>query len=402
MAYKLVFRYTKQGNYAGPRIVNWSKFVRSGDTGKTVGQIESITYTHYHTSTNQRTWPLRGRITLADGTTFVSETDSHHISGNIVLYTNTFTKASGLPSPEQLNQISTIETINENDRNNNDGFGSTKLYWRALSDYPMIVTVTFVETPPTYYAPRIESFIVGRCDETGAENPEGLYVMTTLKLGVGNRAGLTDNMSLRVYYAENGVPTLNSPYIDLTSRAATLLDNPAYKSTQIITGTWAAGSSWEFMAVFSMGTEAPAARSDSIGRAYAPMFISADGKHLSFNGFPSRTTGDPSVEFCGDVLFHNGFFGADALAALGVQAGQTAAQSVPSGNVKDFTIAFPKPYAAAPVVIPALIGSLSGSSSGSLSALVKSVTTAGCTIRVASATSTYSVAVAWVAVGKMA
>lgn len=93
----------------------------------------------------------------------------------------------------------------------------------------------------------------------------------------------------------------------------------------------------------------------------------------------------------------------NALNQMGVQWGQTAAQSVTSGGVKDYTISFERAYSAAPVVIPALVGALSGSSAGQLSAIVREVTNAGCTIRVASAVTTFSgVAVAWVALGTLA
>lgn len=92
----------------------------------------------------------------------------------------------------------------------------------------------------------------------------------------------------------------------------------------------------------------------------------------------------------------------NVLSQMGLQFGQTAAQSVSSGGTKDYAITFERAYSAAPVVIPALVGALSGSSAGQLSAVVRSVTETGCTIRVASAVTTYSVAVAWAAFGTLA
>ena len=139
--YRRIYKYTGQGNYAGPRSVNWSRFSVSGDTGRTIGQIVSIVYEHYHTYTAGGSRTLRGRITLADGTTFISEPDAHAFAGNVVRFTNSFTE---LPTAEQFAQIAKIETINEKGGNSNAGY-SQYIYWRATAEHPMRVIVTFVE-----------------------------------------------------------------------------------------------------------------------------------------------------------------------------------------------------------------------------------------------------------------
>ena len=283
--YRRIYKYTGQGNYAGPRSVNWSRFSVSGDTGRTIGQIVSIVYEHYHTYTAGGSRTLRGRITLADGTTFISEPDAHAFAGNVVRFTNSFTE---LPTAEQFAQIAKIETINEKGGNSNAGY-SQYIYWRATAEHPMRVIVTFVEEPPVHYAPRVEKFIVGRCNAQGTMADDGAYIKTTLKLGIGDAAGLSDGMSARIYYRADGAPTTADSYVDLTGRVSELIAGVSFDAS-ILPGQWELGSAWHFALVFVTGKES-AVGTDSVGNAFAPLFVSLDGKRISAGGFPKQSSG---------------------------------------------------------------------------------------------------------------
>ena len=283
--YKRIYKFTGQSNYSGPRSVKWSRFTVSGDTNRTVGQIVGMQYEHYHTSLDNPTRALRGRITLADGTTFISGEDSHKFQDDVVKFTNSFTT---LPTAAQLAQISKIETINEYGENNNASYASN-LYWRATAQHPMRVIVTFVETPATKYAPMVEKFIVGRGNAQGTMADDGAYIKTTLKLGIGDAAGLSDGMSARIYYRADGAPTTADSYVDLTGRVSELIAGVSFDAS-ILPGQWGLGSAWHFALVFVTGKES-AVGTDSVGNAFAPLFVSLDGKRISAGGLPKQRSG---------------------------------------------------------------------------------------------------------------
>ena len=138
------YRYTGQSNTSAARSVNFSNFkIVSGDKDHKVAKIIGIKYVHWHTSTKPMTWYLRGRLVLADGTTFISDQVGRNISGEVVKFTNTFTE---LPTPEQWAQLQKVQTLNSR---GNTGLGnySADLYWRATSTYPMDIILTFSDIP---------------------------------------------------------------------------------------------------------------------------------------------------------------------------------------------------------------------------------------------------------------
>lgn len=138
------YRYTGQGNVSSARSVAFSKFKVSGNTTSKFAKVVKIQYVHYHTSTRAYDWKLRGRLVLNDGTTFNSDFVTIRISGDTVKFTNTF---ANLPTPEQFAQIKTVQTLNSNNSTGQLFDGDPKLYWRATSDYPMDIILTFSDIP---------------------------------------------------------------------------------------------------------------------------------------------------------------------------------------------------------------------------------------------------------------
>ena len=118
--YKIIYTYTGQGNTSGNRSVALNRFKKTGDTGRTIGQIKSITYEHWHTSTSKYNWALRGRLVLSDGTKFVSDTVTHRISGDTVKFVNTFTGDS-LPTAEQFVKLSAVQTLDSQGKTTSGG-----------------------------------------------------------------------------------------------------------------------------------------------------------------------------------------------------------------------------------------------------------------------------------------
>lgn len=138
------YRYTGQGNVSSARSVAFSKFKVSGNTTSKFAKVVKIQYVHYHTSTRAYDWKLRGRLVLNDGTTFNSNFVTARISGDTVKFTNTF---ENLPTPEQFAQIKTVQTLNSNNSTGQLFDGDPKLYWRATSEYPMDIILTFSDIP---------------------------------------------------------------------------------------------------------------------------------------------------------------------------------------------------------------------------------------------------------------
>ena len=142
--YTRTYRYTGTSNTSANRNVAFSKFkVHSGDKDHRIAKILGIQYVHYHTSTKSMSWGLRGRLVLEDGTTFTSDQIYKSISGDVVKYTNTF---ATLPDPEQFAQLKTVQTLDTQGKTSAGGYSAT-LYWRATSDYPMDIILTFSDIP---------------------------------------------------------------------------------------------------------------------------------------------------------------------------------------------------------------------------------------------------------------
>ena len=400
--YTITYRFTGQGNTSGERSVAFSKFTATGDTDKHIGQIKSITYIHYHTSDKPMTWNLRGRLMFSDGTHLVSSVTGNSISGNVVKFTNTFEEA---PTAEQFARLASVQTLDNEDKTTAGGYYA-KLYWRANDTYPMELVVTFIEQPPVTYAPKIDRFSVQRCDSNGSPNDEGERLNASLKLSIGDNAGLT-GAQLRIYYAENAYPAVGeSAYIDLNSRITELLGG-VVNDLALLPGEWKVSSAWYFAVVFTTGEEAVIATA-SASRGSCCFHISDyPGGGAAIAGFSSGTTENPKFESYAPAYLYGGIAqigdgSKPLLPILGIQFGTEDAVRVTSGGTYDVAVTFEHEYKEPPVVMATLHGEVSGSSVGNVSAVVRSVTTTGCTIRIASASTTYTIGLSWLACGQLA
>ena len=269
------------------------------------------------------------------------------------------------------------------------------------------IAIQGATVPFTQYGPSIALFDVFRSDDGEAENPESESVYARIRLSMNDSAGLLDVPRLWVYYAQDTAPGADSPHLDIGAAFGLAAENLNVDRTVQLPGTWPNGADCFFLLVFTAGDEAATGKLDMASRAAVPIYISENNEGVAIGQYSTATKGNPKFECRWPAYLYGGIAqigdgGASVLAQMGVQWGQTAAQSVSSGGVKDYEIAFDRAYSAPPVVIPALVGELSGSSAGQLSAVVRSVSEAGCVVRVASGNTTFSVAVAWAAFGALA
>lgn len=317
--YKIIFTYTGQDNTSGSRSVARSKFKKTGDTGRKIGQIKSITYEHWHTSDKAANWALRGRLVFSDGTTITSNTVTHTISGTKVKYTNTFTK---LPTPEQFALLKAIQTLDSKGKTTADGY-SAKLYWRANSDNPMRLIVTFIEEPPVVYAPKIDAFGVVRTDASGNPSEEGQYIRTSLKLSVGNSVDMY-GVSCKIYYAADAQPVVGvSQSVDLTSKISSLMTGVT-NDPNILTGVWNVGNTWFFTVVFTAGEETAASDVMYVERGTTSMHISGEpGGGVCIGGFSTGTTANPKFESRVPAHFYAGVEGVTNYSTAEVKTGGT-------------------------------------------------------------------------------
>lgn len=351
--YTRTYIYTGQNGWdVGRRSVALSKFKISGDTRHEIGEILSICYSHYHSSTSSRNYALCGRLVFSDGTKIDSTADLRRISANTpVKFTNAWQE---LPTAAQFARLESIQTIIEGGDASTDGH----LTWNASSKYKMVLTITFSDVPPTNYKPEIETLQVRRVDANGAESDDGAYIAADIKLKIGDGAPL-EQAKLTLYTGKTEEITDETLAVDLSSRIPALLLGVEYDTT-IITGEFTAGANWFFTLAFEIGSES-ARKTAAVYRAFVPMTTSAYG--AGFGGISTATEDDPKTEFFtpavfeDDVRMYGGLANiqAGAIEALGNTAG---------GSTQDGEVVFAKPFAegTTPVVI---IGFQSSSAAGS-------------------------------------
>lgn len=400
MPYQLIYTYTGQRNAGGKRSVPLNKFAVSGDMDRQIGQILSVQYEHYHSSTRAATWVLRGRLIFGDGTSLTSDAHSLYISGNVLKFENGFPT---LPTPEQWALLTEIQTLDSADRIENTG-SDPRLYWRATRDNPMRIILTFIEEPPVTYAPEIEDFAVARVDEDGVANDEGEYLATTMKLAIGDEAGLA-SAALRIYYAANAYPVIGeADYIDLTSGIRSLLDGVALNPT-IIPGKWSVADTWYFAAVFLAGEESDVATA-TVARAGGSLHISREpGGGACVGGYSGGTRSSPKFESYVPSYLYGGVVqlgsAKQSLRAMGIQSG-TVDESVCATGVSIFSISFDVPFESAPAVFAMPVGGDGSLNLAQLSCMVApgSITESGFNAYIHNATGAQrSIGIHWFAIG---
>ena len=273
--------------------------------------------------------------------------------------------------------------------------------------YSDVIAIQGATVPFTQYGPSIARFDVFRSDDGETENPESESVYARIRLSMNDSAGLLAAPRLWVYYAQDTAPGADSPHLDIGAAFGLAAENLNVERTVQLPGTWSNGADCFFLLEFAAGDEAATGKLDMASRAAVPIYIAENNQGVSIGQYSTATEGNPKFECRWPAYLYGGIAqigdgGASVLTQMGVQWGQTAAQSVSSGGVKDYEITFDRAYSAPPVVIPVLVGELSGSGAGHLSAVVRSVSEAGCVVRVASGNTTFSVAVAWAAFGALA
>lgn len=302
--YTITYTYSGQNNTSGSRSVPFSKFSASGNTDKTIGQIKSISYEHYHSSTSSMSWGLQGRLIFSDGTTCTSDRVYQSISGNVVKYVNTF---SNLPTAEQFAALTSVQTLDTQGKTTSGGYSAT-LYWRATGDCPMRIIVKFIEEPPVTYAPSIAKFELSRVNASAVRDDEGQYIATTLKLTLGNAAGQT-GAQCRIYYAANAYPEVGvSQYVDLSSQISSLMTGVSL-NTSLLSGVWGLGYVWHFAVVFTAGDETAIATA-SVARGSTSLHISGEpGGGAAVGGFSTGTAANPKFEAFVPAHFYDGISG---------------------------------------------------------------------------------------------
>jgi hypothetical protein len=282
---------------------------------KNIGQITSIKYEHYHSSTKSMTWGLNGRLVFADGTNLVSDRVYQEISGSVKKYTNTF---ETLPTAEQFAQLLDVQTLDTDGKTSAGGYYAT-LYWRANSDNPMRLIVTFIEEPPVTYAPKIDDFEVIRSDADGTPNDEGASAAVNLKISIGDASGL-DKALLRIYYAPNVYPVVGeSEYIDLTSRIPEFLAGVT-GAMNVIPGEWSPGYSWYYAVVFIAGEENDVS-TYIMPRFQCSLHVAEKRGGACVCGFANGTPEKPMFESYAPGYFYAGINGVNNYSLTEVETG---------------------------------------------------------------------------------
>lgn len=178
-----------------------------------------------------------------------------------------------------------------------------------------------IPNPVTYVDkglyPVINAFTLERAAD-GNLNDEGENVLASIKLSTGRFAN-TSVAYLRLYYKENGEPTSNSSYIDLSSYIPTLINGVTDNST-IITRTFANSSNWVFKLVFGDADESTESLS-MMPRSFANVHLSGDERGgVCFGGF-SHGRGTFECHYPSD--FYGGIEGVTNFAEMEVPTGGT-------------------------------------------------------------------------------
>lgn len=301
--YTRIYTYTGQTSWtSGTRSVPLSKYAISGDTTHTIAQITSITYKHRHSASSHRTYTLSGRLVLSDGTTVDSEPVKHTIGSNdVVWFTNIW---NHLPTPQQWAMVANVQTV-FSDTGSAESDGT--LTWKSHSSDPNTIVITFLDTPPVVYSPKIDLFDVQRMDANGLLADDGSYIATSLKLSTSGDAPLNE-AKLILYVSEKSGEFSSNNSIDLSGRISELITG-LNMNTSLIPGEFSPGMNWYFAVEFSIGDET-AFLADMVQMKTVSMHLSKfPTGGVAIGMYSTSTDGNPKFETAHRAYFYNGAVG---------------------------------------------------------------------------------------------
>lgn len=238
---------------------------------------------------------------------------------------------------------------------------------------------------------------------------EASSVATTIKLTSDVSSSVFQNRgyTAKLYYSSvNNPPTASDSTATLNATIAQMLTGIS-GSTSAVTATFSNGSDWYFLLVVSNGYESNSATC-SIPRAFANLHLSGCSTGgACFGGFSSSTENNPKLESYYPVYLYGGIAkvggSSDLLPSLGIQTGNSAAQSIASSGSTTASVTFPKPYSAPPVVVANIASTSTSYYLGRCNVVVQSVDATGFTALIANGgSSTLSIGFSWAAFGNLA
>ena len=196
---------------------------------------------------------------------------------------------------------------------------------------------------------KIDKFAVERVDSNNLPSIEGTSIATTLKLSFASGAP-TSAATVKLYTSTNP-DALGTETNVLGKVTIASLISGVELNTNIIAGTYSAGTTFYFTLVVAIGSETATASAQAF-RAKAPIHITNHG--VGFGGFSGATEDNPKVDFYDPVVFHKGFSvgeGMDVLTSIGIQRGKASGVNIAASTVTEYAVTFPKAYASAPNVV---------------------------------------------------
>lgn len=369
--YTRVYTYTGQSKWtADARTAKWSDFKASGDTDKTIGQIISVQYEHYHGSGSDATWNLQGQLTFSGGGTLKSDIvsqfiDYHSSSGNsdVVKFVNTFTT---LPTVAQFNSIVSVQTLSDGSSASNG-----VLSWKATSSNPIRVIVSFYEEPPWKYKPQIIDFEVKRGTSSGAVSDSGTKALLTIKLGLVDSSA-AETITLRYF---QGFDTSALGSVNLTSYMSALISGRV-NYYGYVTYDFSTEADYRFELTFTAGDETATATA-WLSNTFVTMHVapySTGG--VSIGDLSTSSEGNPKFEVHHPAHFYEGIenFRGGVISELGATS---------SGTYKDGSVTFDAAYPTGtiPAVLLSFMSTSTAGKFGRCSVAVMSVTNTGFTFR---------------------
>lgn len=238
---------------------------------------------------------------------------------------------------------------------------------------------------------------------------ESSSVATTIKLTSDVSSSVFQNRgySAKLYYSSaNNPPKTSDSTATLDATIAQMLTGIS-GSTSAVTETFSNGNDWYFMLVVSNGYESNSATC-SIPRVFANLHLSGCSTGgACFGGFSKSTENKPRLESYYPVYLYGGIAkvggGSGLLPSLGIQTGNSAAQSVASSGSATVSVTFPKPYSAPPMVVANIVSTSTSYYLGRCNVVVQSVDATGFTALIANGgSSTLSIGFNWAAFGNLA